>query len=289
MAMPSGIRIVDTFFDLPPENRSAWTTDFGALFRDAESKSGALGHAAGFLFKDPPKITRSSDPIGDTLHEMDRFGIEKALIRVNDDLSAQAVTHHRDRFLGQLYIDPNQGMDTVRALTRAHEQFGIVGASFFPSGQNPPVPIDDKRAYPVYAKCVDLDIAIFINAGVPGPRIRMETQHIELFDEVCWFFPELRIVLRHGGEPWTDLAVKLMLKWPNLYYSTSAFAPKHYPKEIIAFANSRGADKIIYAGYYPSGLTLDRIFGEMQNVPFKDHVWPKFLRENALKVLKLDG
>ena len=287
MAMPSGIGIVDTFFDLPPENRTAWATDFGALFRDAESKTGAMDHAAGFLFKDPPKITRSGDPIGDTLREMDRFGIEKALIRVNDDLSAQAVTHHRDRFLGQLYIDPNQGMDTVRALTRAHERFGIVGASFFPSGQNPPVPINDKRAYPVYAKCVDLDIAIFINAGVPGPRIRMDTQHVELVDEVCWFFPELRVVLRHGGEPWTDLAVKLMLKWPNLYYSTSAFAPKHYPKDIVAFANSRGADKIIYAGYYPSGLTLDRIFAEMQNVPFKDHVWPKFLRENALKVLKL--
>jgi len=28
----------------------------------------------------------------------------------------------------------------------------------------------------------------------------------------------------HGCEPWADLAVKLMLKWPNLYYSTSAFA-----------------------------------------------------------------
>ncbi len=35
--------------------------------------------------------------------------------------------------------------------------------------------------------------------------------------------------------------VKLMLKWPNLYYSTSAFAPKHYPKAIIDYANSRGA------------------------------------------------
>jgi uncharacterized protein len=283
---PGGIGIVDTFFDLPPENRTSWVGDFSALFRDRESKTGALPHAAGFLFKDPPKVTRSGDAIGDTLREMDRFGIEKALIRVNDDLSAEAVTRHRDRFLGQLYIDPNQGMDTVRALTRAYELYGIVGASFFPAGQNPPVPIDDKRAYPIYAKCVDLDIAIFINAGVPGPRIPSAPQHVALVDEVCWFFPELRIVLRHGAEPWTDLAVKLMLKWPNLYYSTSAFAPKYYPKDIIDFANSRGADKIIYAGYYPSGLTLDRIFAELPGVPLRDDVWPKFLRENALKVLK---
>ena len=75
-------------------------------------------------------------------------------------------------------------------------------------------------------------------------------------------FPELVFVTRHGCEPWEDLAVKLMLKWPNLHYSTSAFAPKHYPKAIIDYANTRGADKIIYAGYFPMGLSLERIFTE---------------------------
>ena len=79
--------------------------------------------------------------------------------------------------------------------------------------------------------------------------------------------------------------VKLMLKWPNLYYSTSAFAPKHYPKAIIDYANTRGSDKIIYAGYYPMGLSLDRIFSELPNVGLNDDVWPKFLRTNALRVL----
>ena len=67
-----------------------------------------------------------------------------------------------------------------------------------------------------------------------------------------------------------------------------AFAPKHYPKSIIHYANTRGADKIMYAGYFPMGLSLERIFTDMQNVPFKDHVWPKFLRENAARVFKLD-
>ena len=116
----------------------------------------------------------------------------------------------------------------------------------------------------------------------------MACQHMELVDEVCWFFPELRFVTRHGCEPWTDLAVKLLLKWPNLYYSTSAFAPKYYPKAIIDYANTRGADKIMYAGYFPMGLSLERIMRELPNVPLKDEVWPKFLRENARRVLKLD-
>jgi predicted TIM-barrel fold metal-dependent hydrolase len=90
--------------------------------------------------------------------------------------------------------------------------------------------------------------------------------------------------MRHGAEPHVDMAVKLMLKYPNLYYSTSAFAPKHYPKEIINYMNSRGADKVLYAGYFPMGISLDRIFGDLQNLPIKDAVWPKFLYENAKKL-----
>jgi predicted TIM-barrel fold metal-dependent hydrolase len=113
-------------------------------------------------------------------------------------------------------------------------------------------------------------------------------QDVALIDEVCWFFPELKFVTRHGCEPWADLAVKLMLKWPNLYYSTSAFAPKFYPADVVKYANTRGADKVMYAGYFPMGLTLDRIFSELPDVPFRDHVWPGFLRDNAVRVFKLD-
>ena len=61
-----------------------------------------------------------------------------------------------------------------------------------------------------------------------------------------------------------------MLKWPGLHYMTSAFAPKHYPKDIIDFANTRGSDKVMYCGYFPAGLTLERQFRDMPNVPFND-------------------
>ncbi|MEY4008338.1 MAG: hypothetical protein RLZZ467_1405 [Gemmatimonadota bacterium] len=193
-----------------------------------------------------------------------------------------------DRFRGLFHVDPNQGMDAVRALHAAVTERGAVAAHTWGTGMNPQVPINDKKMYPLYAKCVELDVPMVLYVGVPGPRILMSSQEVAQLDEVCWFFPELRIVTRHGGEPWQDLMVKLLLKWPNLYYSTSAFAPKHYPKAIIDYANTRGADKILYAGYYAAGLSLDRIFDELPGVPFRDHVWPKFLHENARKVFKLD-
>ena len=151
------------------------------------------------------------------------------------------------------------------------------------------VAINDARYYPLYAKCVELDLPIFVTAGVPGPRVPMADQKVELIDEVCWFFPELKFVMRHGAEPWEALAVKLMIKWPNLYYSTSAFAPKYYPQAIIDYANSRGGDKIIYAGYFPAGLTYERIFSELPNVGFNDDVWPRFLRTNAERILGLNA
>jgi predicted TIM-barrel fold metal-dependent hydrolase len=151
----------------------------------------------------------------------------------------------------------------------------------------PQVAIDSPLMYPVYAKCVELDIPICVNGGIVGPRMPSWPQEVFRFDQVCYDFPDLTIVIMHGAEPWEELAVKLMLKWPGLHYMTSAFAPKHYPKAIIDYANTRGADKIMFCGYFPAGLTLERQFEDLPNVPFRDHVWPKFLRENALRVFKI--
>jgi predicted TIM-barrel fold metal-dependent hydrolase len=245
------------------------------------------------MFKDVPdkKLTASSDPVAVTLGEMDRWGIERGLIGVGEgshgEIGQRALRQHADRFIPSTQADPNRGMDAVRDLVKAHEQWGARAVGMFPAGTFPQVAINDKKMYPIYAKCVELGIPVFCCAGVPGPRLKFAPQHVELIDEVMYDFPELIFVTRHGCEPWTDLAVKLMLKWPNLYYSTSAFAPRYYPKAIIDYANTRGGDKVIYAGYFPMGLSIERIMTEMPNVGFKDDVWPKFLRDNATRVLGL--
>ena len=162
-----------------------------------------------------------------------------------------------------------------------------MSAMCFPSGHNPQIAIDDKLMYPIYTRCVELGMPICINGGVVGPRMPSWPQHVERFDNVLYDFPELTMVMMHGGEPWTALAVKLMVKWPGLHYMTSAFAPKHYPTDIVRYANTRGADKVMYCGYFPAGLTLERQMASSPQVAFRDHVWPKFLRENAQRVFGL--
>ena len=258
-----------------------------ASLRDRESKEDFNSRAVHVQAR--PEFQDLDDPVAALVSEMDLLRRERRDAQRRDQpRSAPRVQEHPDRFFASWDVDPNRGMDAVREVEQAVEQLGVKSAQVFPAGLTPQVPINDKKLYPLYAKCIELDIPIFVNAGVPGPRVPMACQDVALIDEVCWFFPELKFVTRHGCEPWTALAVKLLLKWPNLYYSTSAFAPKYYPEDIVQFANTRGADKIMYAGYYPMGLSLERIFKEMPDVPFRDHVWPKFLRENALRLFGLD-
>lgn len=284
MGMPPGQAVLDTMIGFP-RDRSQY--DF--LRRQTKDPgSQEMDFPAAYMFNEVPDGLVGDDPVAVTLHEMDRFGIATGLVSVDDELGQRAVTEHPSRFVGSSSVtDPNDVIGAVRKLRRDHELYGIRAATSFPAGTFPQVPIDDPKMYPVYATCVELGIPIFVCAGVPGPRVPFAAQHVELLDRVLFDFPDLVLVTRHGCEPWEELAVKLMLKWPNLYYSTSAFTPRHYPKAILDYANSRGSDKVLYAGYFPMGLSLERIFSELPEVPLRDDVWPKFLYENAARVLTL--
>jgi hypothetical protein len=288
MPMPEGIGAIDLMIGFPSADAASHYENLRALAKDAESKE--MTFPAEYMFKNVPNyLPEGADAIETAIAEMEFCGVAMAMIGgPSDPVRARALREHPDRFFGSVEIDPNDITGAVREIRQAHDEFDIKAVGTFPAGCNPQVPVSDRRYYPIYQTCIDLDLPIVSNAGVPGPRVPAACQDVMHFDQVCYDFPELRIVMRHGAEPWEALAVKLMLKWPGLHYMTSAFAPKYYPKQIVDFANTRGSEKIMYAGYYPMGLSLRRIFQEMNEVPFNPDVWPKFLRENAIRVFKLD-
>jgi predicted TIM-barrel fold metal-dependent hydrolase len=289
MPVPKNIKVIDLMMNIPTdEHNAAGYASMAGMQRDGEA--GKVKHMpAEYMFKNIPSI--GSDPskfVQAIVGEMDKYNVGTSLIPLADALrNPEVKARYADRFIFSSAVDPMKGMDEVRRIRQAKKEHDIKALTYFPAASLPQVAISEREMYPIYATAIDLDIPIIVNVGVPGPRMPMRTQHVEHVDEVCWFFPDLKFVMRHGGEPWEELCVKLMLKYPNLYYAPSAFAPKHYPKAIIDFANKRGADKIMYAGYFPAGLSLERIFTELESVPFKEEVWPKFLRENAARVFKL--
>jgi predicted TIM-barrel fold metal-dependent hydrolase len=247
-------------------------------------------HPADYMYREIPATADVSDDaavIADTLATMDANRVGIGLITLGHSAAIPAAHSFPDRFALATQVDANDVMGAVAQIRADHATHGIRAVGAFPAGSSPQIRVDNARWYPVYATCVELGLPIFVTAGVPGPRVPMDSQHVEAIDRVMYDFPELTYVMRHGAEPWEDLAVKLMLKWPGLHYSTSAFAPQHYPSAIVDYANTRGTEKVLYGGYHPYALELDRIFDEMDDVPFRDHVWEPFLRGNAARILGL--
>ena len=234
------------------------------LARHGRRKEGGLEFPAGYMFKDVPKW--ESDDMGDPVEMLlprARSGTasrRRSSASRTRSASARCASFPTRSSRASASTPTRAWRRCARSTaTRTSSTCKAVGA--FPAGLYPQVALNDKKFYPIYMKCIELDVAFCSTAGVPGPAPAVTRRRTSRYiDEVCWFFPELRFVTRHGCEPWTALAVKLLLKWPNLYYSTTAFAPKYYPKDIIDFANTRGADKVMFSGYFPAGLTYDRIF-----------------------------
>jgi predicted TIM-barrel fold metal-dependent hydrolase len=287
MSMPAGIGAVDLMIGFPSADPEQKYESVRRLTRDAGSA--AMTFPAEYMFRDVPgRLADGADPVEVTLGEMEHCGVAVGMVgNPYGEVAGRALRDHPDRFVASLAIDPNEITGAVRQIRAAKDDWDIKAVTSFPAGCNPPVPVSDRRYYPAFQTCIDLDIPIVLNAGVPGPRVPGDCQDVRHFDQVCYDFPELRVVMRHGAEPWEDLAVKLMLKWPGLHFMTSGFAPRYYPKAIVDFANTRGADKVMYAGYYPMALSLRRIFDELPGVELKDDVWPRFLRDNARRVFRL--
>lgn len=220
--------------------------------------------------------------VAELTEAMDRAGVEKAILTT----TLEAPTDHvlafpranPDRFVLSVSLDPRTGMEAVRALDRIVRDEPVVLARITPFMIN--LPPDDRVYYPIYAKCIDLDLPIAINNGIPGLPMPGKCQDPMYLDEVCVFFPELKLVMAHGADPWWDVAIRLMIKYRNLYLQTSAYAPRYFPPQLIQFMNTRGQDKIIFASDHPV-LSFERCIQEAQQLDLREGVLDKFLYANA--------
>jgi predicted TIM-barrel fold metal-dependent hydrolase len=227
-------------------------------------------------------------PLEELLRQMDAAGVERAILTIDahdPEPYAEVRRAFPDRFILSAMLDPMGGMATVRTLERVVREFDVRLARVTPFLVNRPP--NDKVYYPLYAKCIELGVPISVNTGIPGPPMPAEPQRPLHLDEVCLFFPELVLVMAHGADPWWGEAIRLMLKYPNLYMMTSAYAPKYLPPELIHFMNTRGREKVLFASDHPI-LSFERCLAEAAALPLRDGVLERYLRTNALAVFRWD-
>ena len=172
-------------------------------------------------------------------------------------------------------------MPTVRALQSLVEDFPVTYAisapSFWGDGM---YPADDAVYFPLYTKACELDLPICLNTGLPGPPLPADVQNPIHLDRVCIRFPELKLCMMHGADPWWDVAIRLMLKYKNLRLMTSAWSPKRLPESLLHYMRTRGTDRILFASDYPV-LSFERTLTEANALDLPDDVRNAWLYDNA--------
>ena len=248
-------------------------------------------------FKAPGSDLETHREIDEVVADMDAAGVEKGMLscsdsarwrrRVPPEKVGPVIEKYPDRFIaGAVGVDPYKGMTAVRELEGYVKRYGFKAAHFFPHWLE--CPPDNAMYYPFYTKCVDLDIPVFMQICPPGRTLKIQARP-ENVERVAVDFPDLRIVGLHLGVPWLEEYMMLLVKQPNLYMTTSYFPTKDWDPRFTNFVNTAGQDKIIYDFASPTakGTMKEAIEGIMGH-PLDDSVKNKVLRQNAIKVFKLD-
>jgi len=236
-------------------------------------------------FKGPESMFAPVE-LSELLDEMDANGVEKAILM--DSIAKPSVTARTfvearpERFAlavgGMNLLRPIPALRALSAVVGALPvAYAAVGPSFWGDGQYPP---SDAVYYPLYTKCAELDLPLCVNTGIPGPPIPGEVQNPIHLDRVCVRFPELRLCMIHGADPWWDTAIRMLLKYPNLRLMTSAWSPKRLPESLLHFMRTRGADKVIFGSDWPV-LRMSRVVPEAAALDLPADVLDSYLYRNA--------
>ncbi|WP_374650052.1 amidohydrolase family protein [Rhizorhabdus sp.] len=237
--------------------------------------------------------------IEDYLRKMDAAGIERSLliaVRAGDlrvrgsfevpyEAIAEICDRHPDRFSGLAGVDPTRGMQGLRDLEKGVRDYGFVGAHWYPHWFS--MPPNAPQIYPYYAKCCELDVPIMMQVGhnlvySRERRLPSVAQPI-LLDQVAIDFPELTLIGIHIGIPWTDEMISMCWKHDNVYTAGDAYAPKHWPKSYVHYANSYGSHKVLFGTDFPV-IDPERAVREVSDLGFRPDAHAKLMRDNALRI-----
>src|SRR5262245_49233368 len=109
MGYPREIGAIDTMVSLPKQDRRQVYKFLGPQLRDPESRE-EFSFPAQYMFKDlPPEVEDNVDTVAVVLDNMDRFGVERAMIGVRHERvdAIRALKEHPDRFFASVELDPN--------------------------------------------------------------------------------------------------------------------------------------------------------------------------------------
>jgi hypothetical protein len=186
----------------------------------------------------------------------DSVGIES-----DDETTARAVAKYPDKFVGFAYVDPRRA-DCMDLLVHAIEDLGLKGVKFGPIYNG--VALSDPRLVPVYEYLQKRNIPLTMHMGTTfarqAPVDMGRAIHVE---PIALKYPDLTMVLAHMGHPWSDDAIVVARKQPNVFLEISAlfYRPWQYYNTLISAQEYKVTDKIFFGTDFPFARVDESVDG----------------------------
>jgi len=243
----------------------------------------------------PPSVQKDSMEL--LIEEMERVGnyrccvsgskrgIDPAWGWIENDEVFQMINRYPDRFIGVGAIDVTIEESALEDVDRCIRNYGFKAIVLEPGTHKEPMYADDRRLYPIYAKCEELGVPIFILAGGnAGPDMSYSDPiHVE---HVAVDMPKLKLVVLHGGWPWVTQILHIAFRRPNIYLSADMYITLPGGAHYIEAINGYLSDRFLYATSYPFG-PVEGYYEKFIRLGIKEEYIEKVLHRNAEKLLRL--
>ena len=195
------------------------------------------------------------------------------------------------RFMGFAGVDPHKGMTAIRELEHAVAVLGLRGLNLQCFEHR--LAINDRKLYPLYAKCIELDIPVNIHASINfSTDTLMDYGHPRALDEVMVHFPELRVCASPPGWPWVQELIGVAWRHANVSIGLVAVRPKVLGiansgyEPLLQYGNTLLRDRIIFGSAYPM-MPVDQALQEIDALPLKPETRRAWVHDNAARFLRV--
>lgn len=170
------------------------------------------------------------------------------------------------------------------ALRDIKKYFDEECAAIFLSPFNLKYPLNDRMLYPLYGLCELMQKPIIVHGGVHYWRgAYMWNGQPQNIDEVAVDFPELKLIVSHGGNGFGPPILAVAQRHPNVYLEFSALNPTYMAPEFLYAANTYLKNKCLFGTDYPL-IDFNVAISHWKKV-LRENVQELFFRQNALDAL----